>query len=110
LVRGRRIALLVLSTGLALASCGRSDPAGDGSVFHPGEADPVRSAQARDEVKACAKDHGWHLDDLELLVDAEGLLIRIAYRSRHIAPDTSEHETVDGCLDRAGVTQPPPNL
>jgi hypothetical protein len=103
--------LVVLMTGLALVSCdARSDQAGDGSMFHPGEADPVRSAKARDEVAACAAEQGWHLGDLELLVDAEGRLIRIAYRSRNIVPGTVESEVVDRCLVEADVTQPPPDL
>jgi hypothetical protein len=110
-LRGRRIALVVLSAGLALSSCGaRRDGAGDDPVFHPGEADAARSAQARDEVKACAEDRGWHLGNLELLVDDEGLLIRIAYGSRNIFPGTTEREAVDSCLARAGVTQPPQDL
>ena len=109
--QGRRIALVVLSALLTLCSCRASpDGARNDAAFHPGEADAVRSAQVQDEVKTCAEDRGWHLGNLELLVDGEGRLIRIAYRSRNIFPGTLEREAVDSCLARAGVTQPPGNL
>jgi hypothetical protein len=42
------------------------------------------------------------------LVDAEGLLILISYRSRIIVPGTLEREAVDTCLAEADVTRPPP--
>ena len=100
--RGRRIAVVLLTAALALSSCG-ADPA-----FHPGEADPARSRQVREEVRACAEGRGWHLDNLDLSVDAEGILILISYRSRIIVPGTLEREAVDSCLAEADVTQPPP--
>jgi hypothetical protein len=110
-LQGRTFTLVVVWIALVLSSCGASsDGTTDGSVFHPGEADAARSAQARDKVKACAEDRGWDLRNLELLVDDEGLLIRIAYRSSNIFPGTPEREVVDDCLVQADVTQPPPGL
>ena len=72
------VVLLTAALALALSSCG-AHPA-----FHPGEADPARSRQVREEVRACAEDRGWHLDNLDLSVDAQGRLILISYRSRII--------------------------
>ena len=81
-LRGRSIAVVLLTAAsLALSSCG-AHPA-----FHPGEADPARSRQVREEVRACAEDRGWHLDNLDLSVDAQGRLILISYRSRIILPE-----------------------
>jgi len=96
----RRIALAQLTAALAL-SCS-ADP-----VFHPGESDAARSREVREEVRACAEDRGWRLDNLKISVDAEGLLILIFYRSRAIAPRMLEREAGDTCLAQADVTQPP---
>ena len=101
-LRGRSIAVVLLTAVLALSSCG-AHPA-----FHPGEADPARSRQVREEVRACAEGRGWHLDNLDLSVDAQGRLILISYRSRIIHTGTLEDEAVDSCLAEANVTQPPP--
>jgi hypothetical protein len=109
-LRGRRLASAVLCAGLAVGtiSCdGRTAEREDDRPFHPGEADRARSAQAGDEVLACARDRGWHLGDLEILVDGEGLLIRIEYRARNLVPGALESEVVDACLTRANVKKPP---
>ena len=100
-LRVQRIALGLLAAALALSSCGE-DP-----VSHPGESDRARSRVVLEEVRACAEDRGWRLDNLKISVDAEGLLILISYRSRAISPGTLEREAVDICLADAHVTQPP---
>ena len=76
-LRGHGIAVVLLIAAAALSSCGTP-------AFHPGESDPARSRQVREHVWACAEDRGWHLDNLDLSVDAQGGLILISYRSRII--------------------------
>jgi hypothetical protein len=70
----------------------------------------IRPAHGRcgRKYEPAPRDRGWHLDNLDILVDAEGLLILISYRSRIIVPGTLEREAVDTCLAEADVTRPPP--
>ena len=98
-----------LLVGLALGACARDGGPGSDFAFHPDETDPARSERARGNVLECAENRGWHLNDIELLVDDKGRLIKTAYRSRNIFPGTLEREVVDDCLFRADATQPPPN-
>jgi hypothetical protein len=79
--------------------------------FHPGETDPIRSDEATRAVGRCAREAGWELQRLELLVDHDGLLIRIAYRAYRaqtgVPGAAAERQVVEVCLGKAEVTSPP---
>lgn len=105
--RRQTAALIALTLGITVACSDTSRSPGAEPPFRPGEADPDRSSEARRTVQRCAGDRGWELGDLELLVDADSLLIRLAYRSRPVSPDEPERQVVDLCLAQAGVIQPP---
>lgn len=115
----RRLVVVLLAAGL-LAACG-DQPVGPapeqgsgGPVTsqavgsrHPGEQDAARSAAARAELAACATAAGWKLQNLDLKVDAHGLLIGMQFRAVPGRPGvTGQRETVERCLAHASVTRP----
>jgi hypothetical protein len=107
----RKLALCLLVL-VVLAACGeRGRDADSGGSLRPGEKNERMSAKATAGVGACARESGWHFQDLRVLVDSEGVLIRVSFNAQKLSPDAPPEaevaEVVDRCLTRAEVRRPP---
>lgn len=106
-VKMRKLALCLLVL-VVLAACETGRDADSGGSLRPGEKNERMSAKATAGVRACARESGWHFQDLRVLVDSEGVLIRVSFKAQKLSPDAPpESEVVDRCLTRAEVRRPP---
>jgi hypothetical protein len=107
-VRELMICLLGL---LVLTSCtgsGDNQSSGAGGSLRPGQQNRRMSEEATAEVRVCAREAGWNFKDLRVLVDSDGVLIRVRYDAQQLSSEADPREQVlDRCLARAGAMKLP---